>query len=65
MDKIFLKIFGTIDNYCKWVEKFFIQKPRKKKKTKCKKCHCDCHCKKPLHTHWHDGDLCACGGCKH
>ena len=31
MDKIFLKIFGTIDSYCNWVEKFFIQKPRKKK----------------------------------
>ena len=30
---------------------------------KCKDCHCKCHCKEVLHTHWYDGDLCACDKC--
>ena len=65
IDKIFLKIFGTIDYYSNWIENFFIDKPKKKKKKKCKKCNCNCHCKEALHTHWYDGDLCAWEGCKH
>ena len=30
---------------------------------KCRNCHCKCHCKEELHTHWYDGDLCACDKC--
>ena len=64
MDKFFYKFFGLIDTYSKWIENRFISKS-KRKKNKCKKCHCNCHCKKELHSHWYDGDLCACESCKH
>jgi hypothetical protein len=30
---------------------------------KCKDCHCKCHCNEVLHSHWYDGDLCACDKC--
>ena len=32
IDKIFLKIFGTIDYYSNWIENFFIDKQKKRKK---------------------------------
>ncbi len=64
IDKIFYKLFGYIDIYSKWIDNMFIKKPKRKRK-KCKNCHCNCHCKEELHSHHYDGDLCACGGCKH
>jgi hypothetical protein len=64
VDKILLKIFGSLDTYNQWIESFFIEKPKRKKRKKCKNCHCNCHCKNELHLHHWDKDLCACEGCK-
>tara|TARA_R100001463_G_scaffold88740_1_gene143526 strand:- start:99 stop:233 length:135 start_codon:yes stop_codon:yes gene_type:complete len=32
IDKICYFIFGTLDNWCAWVDKMFVSKPKKKKK---------------------------------
>ena len=65
MYKLFEKFFNCIDIYLNWVDNMFLNKSKKKTKKKCKNCHCDCHCKDQFHSHHYDGDLCACGGCKH
>ena len=34
IDKFCYFIFGTLDNWCAWVNDIFIEKPKKKKKKK-------------------------------
>jgi hypothetical protein len=64
MDKYIYKILSFFDNWMERLDKVFFP-PKKKRKKKCKDCKCNCHCKEELHTHWYDGDLCTCEGCKH
>ena len=58
------KIFILLDKFSTHLDNVFFPKKKKRKK-KCKDCHCNCHCGEELHTHWYDGDLCTCEGCKH
>ena len=64
IDKYIYKILGFFDTWSEKLDKVFFP-PKKKRKKKCKDCHCKCHCDEALHTHWYDGDLCACDNCKH
>ena len=37
IDKICYAIFGTLDKWCAWVDKMFIEQPKKKKKKNVKR----------------------------
>ena len=68
IDRLLGNIFGWFDKLNEKLNEvltFDYPKPKPRRKKKCKDCHCNCHCGEELHTHWYDGDLCTCEGCKH
>ena len=37
IDKICYSLFGTLDKFCEWVDKMFVEQPKKKKKKNVKR----------------------------